>query len=56
MLQFTKNDALAAVIVPWGFTKAGFNLARLSNDVTRIPLSVSTIFDTPGTVSTFIFI
>lgn len=48
-LKLTKNDEFAAVTVPCGFTKAGFNFANLSMGDTLIPLSFSIIFEVFGT-------
>lgn len=45
----TRKDAFAAVTVPWGFTKAGFNLAICSGLETRIPLSAVTVCVRPKT-------
>lgn len=39
----TKNEALAAVTVPCGLTKAGFSLAICCRVDTRIPLSAVTV-------------
>ena len=39
---FTKNEALAAVIVPCGLMKAGFNFCICSMVDTRTPLSTAT--------------
>lgn len=47
--KLTKNDEFAAVTVPCGFTKAGFNLANLSIGDTLIPLSFSITFEVSGT-------
>lgn len=47
--NFTKNDEFAAVTVPCGFIKAGFNLANLSIGDTLIPLSFSITFEVFGT-------
>ena len=41
-LEPTRNEALAAVIVPYGLMKAGFNFAIVSGDEGRMPLSFST--------------
>lgn len=38
----TKKEALAAVTVPCGLMKAGFNFAIFSNDEALIPLSFDT--------------
>lgn len=46
----TKNEALAAVMVPWGFMNAGFSLASCSGVDTRIPLSFDTTLLVFGTV------
>lgn len=51
-----RNEALAAVIVPCGLTKAGLSLARASFDETRIPLSLFTVCATPLTILKFKFI
>lgn len=48
-VYFTKNDEFAAVTVPCGFTKAGFNLANLSIGDTLMPLSFSITFELSGT-------
>lgn len=45
----TRKDAFAAVTVPWGLTKAGFNLAICSGLETRIPLSAVTVCVRPKT-------
>lgn len=46
---FTKNEAFAAVMVPYGLINAGLSLANFSGVETRIPLSLSTKFVLPGT-------
>lgn len=46
--KFTKNEALAAVIVPYGLTKAAFSLLICSGVEGRIPLSLVTGFDFPA--------
>jgi hypothetical protein len=45
--ELTKKDALAAVTVPCGLMKAGFNLAIASKEDGRIPLSFATGSSTP---------
>lgn len=49
IFMLTKNDEFAAVTVPCGFTKAGFNFASFSIGDTLIPLSLSIIFGESGT-------
>ena len=41
-IGLTRNDALAAVMVPCGLTKAGFSLAICSGVDTLMPLSAFT--------------
>ena len=43
----TKKEALAAVIVPWGLTNAGFSFAICSGVDTRMPLSALTAVPFP---------
>lgn len=45
----TRNEALAAVMVPNGFTKAGFSFAICSSEEGLIPLSVFTGLGLPVT-------
>ena len=47
--KITKKDAFAAVIVPYGFTKAGLSFDNWSIEDTLIPLSLLTTSATPGT-------
>lgn len=49
IFKLTKNDEFAAVTVPCGFTKAGFNFASFSIGDTLIPLSFSITFGESGT-------
>ena len=52
---YTRNEAFAAVIVPYGLTNAGFNLANCSLLDTRMPLSVSIVFSMPFTENEHFF-
>lgn len=46
-VPLTKNEELAAVIVPWGLIKAGFSLDICSTEEGLTPLSFNTVSGLP---------